>query len=122
MGQNCPQNTNYSIMGIHFLAITKPFFANRAETVYMGTQVSFIYRLVMRNHDFDAFKRLYFWWENGCGRQAGAEGSRVSRLDQNVGPLGGIFGSTVISKKCFFEYLGPEPLSLKGMPTPTLTK
>ena len=41
------------------------------------------------------------------GRHAGAKGSGASRSDQRVGPPGGTFGSTFISKKCF-KNLGPE--------------
>ena len=38
-------------MGIHCLAITQQFFANRTY-IFIGTQETIIYRLVMRNHDF----------------------------------------------------------------------
>ena len=48
------------------------------------------------------------WRENGRGRHTGAEGSRVLKPYQKVGPLSGTFGSTFISKKVF-ENLGPEP-------------
>ena len=60
MGQNCPNNTNYSIYGHTF---------------------------------FDLF--------------SGAKGSRASRPNQKVGPLGGTFGTTVTSKNVL-ENLGPE--------------
>ena len=71
--------------------------------IFFGTQETIMYRLVMRNHDFDAFfeKNINFWRKNGRGHHAGAEGSRVSRPDQKVGPLDGTFGSTVISKNVF---------------------
>ena len=47
------RNNNYSIYGHRFLA-------NRAEC-FLGTKETFIYRFVMRNHDFDAFlKNIIF--------------------------------------------------------------
>ena len=68
----------------------------------METQETIIYQFVMRNHDFDNFlEKKYFLRENGRGGHASAEGSRVLRPDQKVGPSGGTFGATVISKKCF---------------------
>ena len=54
----------------------------------------------MRNNDLDAFlKNSIFGGENGCGRHAGAKGSRALRPDQKFGSSGGTFGSTVISEK-----------------------
>ena len=42
----------------------------------------------MRNHDFDAFsKKIYFWQENGRGRHTDAKGSGPSRADQKGKPL-----------------------------------
>ena len=92
-------------MGIRFLAITQPFLANWAE-IFLVTQETIIYRLVIENHDSEAFlkKTINFWWENGRGRHAGAKGSRASRHDQNVGPSGGTFGSTAISEKYFRKF------------------
>ena len=52
------------------------------------------------------------WLENGRGRHTGAEGSRVSRPDQEVGPPDGTFGPTFISKKNWG--LIPSPPHLKG--------
>ena len=65
----------------------------------MVTQETIIYRLVVRNHDFDVFfEKTLLWQENDGGRHSGANRSAASRLDQKVGPMGGPFGSTVISK------------------------
>ena len=79
----------------------------------MGTQETIIYQLLMRIRDFDPFlKRIIFLAENGRGYHAASKGSRASRSDQKFGPLGGPFGSNIISKKVF---KGPEttPLPLK---------
>ena len=77
----------------------RPILANRAET-FMGTQDTIIYRLVKRNHDFDALlKEILFLAGNGRGRHAGAKRHGASRPDEKVCLLGGPFGSTIISKK-----------------------
>ena len=74
-------------MGIRFLA-------NRAEIFYgMGTQDTFIYQLVMRNHDFDDFlKKSVF----------GGKMDVASRPDQKLAHSVdcGTFGSTIMSNKC----------------------
>ena len=73
MGQNSSNNVNYSIFG-HFL---KPI----GLKFFMVFQETIIYRLVMKNHNFDAvLKNSYVWRENGRGRQTGAEGYGASRL------------------------------------------
>ena len=52
-----------------------------------GTQETIIYRLVMRNHDLDAFyKTKIVGGEKGRGHHAGAKVSRASRPNQKVGP------------------------------------
>ena len=50
MVQNGPQNINYSIYG-------HTFFCPIGLKIFLVTQETSIYRLVMRNHKFDAF----FW-------------------------------------------------------------
>ena len=56
----------------------------------------YIHQLVIGNHDFDAFLNNYtFWRENGHGRHASAQVSEALRPDQKVGPLDGLFWSTV---------------------------
>ena len=63
----------------------------------------------MKNHDFDALKKRIFGgkMKNGHGRLARWR-RRVSGLTlktrQKVGPPGGTFGTTVISKKCFRKF------------------
>ena len=42
-------------MGIRFLAIAKPFLANRAEFFFGNSGDYLLDRLVMRNLDLDAF-------------------------------------------------------------------
>ena len=70
--------------------------------IFMVTQESIIYRLVMRNHDFDAFlKKSYLLRENGRGCHCGAKGIGAPGSNQRVGPLVGPYGSTTISKTCF---------------------
>ena len=59
----------------------------------MVTQVAITYRLVIINYDFDVSAK-----ESGALRPA-----------QKVSPLGGSFGSTVISTKNFQKFR-PEPL------------
>ena len=93
LGQNCPQNTNYSIFG-------HTFFGH--NLLWEIRRLLCIYRLIMRNHDLEAFwKKLY-----GRSRHAGAEGSQVSKPDQKVGPMGVTFGwvkknSWPKQKKCW---------------------
>ena len=72
----------------------------------MVTQETIIYRLVVRNNDFDAFfeRSLSFWRENGRGRHGGAKGPGASRPDQKFGPVARPFGSIVISKTCFQNF------------------
>ena len=65
------------------------FLTNRAELWYLRRLLSI---------DFDAFKKSYFWRENGCGRHAGAKWSGASGSNQKVGPLDDPFCSTTI---CF---------------------
>ena len=97
MGQNSPKNTNYSIYGLTDFPATQLFCDQSG-----WTQQTIIYRLVMTNHDFDVLmKKSHFWRDNGRGRHAGAKGSGASRPKQKVGPLGGTFGSIVISKTVF---------------------
>ena len=59
---------------------------------FIGTKDTIIYRLVMRNQDYDAFLKKKSIsncrLENGRGRHAGAKVSGASRPDQKVGPLG----------------------------------
>ena len=47
------------------------------------------------------FGQILFLAGNWAGRHCGAKGSGASRPDEEVGALGGPFGSTVISKTCF---------------------
>ena len=94
-------------IGIRFLAITRPFFV-RLVWFFLVIQETIIYRLVMRNRDFDAFlENILFWRENGRGRRHGTKGSGASRPDQRVGQMGQPFGSTVNSKTSFKNF-GPE--------------
>ena len=88
--------------------------ADRAEFL-METHKTIIYRLVIRNDDFDAFLETisYFWRENGRFRHAGAKESGASRPNQKVGPLDGPFRSNFILKTVF-KNSGPEPPPLKG--------
>ena len=60
-------------------------------------------------------KKSNFLWENGRGRHSGAKGSGVSRPDQKVGPLGGLFASAVISKTCFTNLEHKPPLISKDV-------
>ena len=57
-------------MGTLFLAVTQPFFWTIGLKFLCELRglLSIEYRLVMRNHDFDAFlKKMYFWRENERG-------------------------------------------------------
>ena len=81
MGQNGPQNINYSIYG-------QTFFGHNSA-------------LFLRNPIFSG--------GNGLGRHIGAKGSGISRPDQKDGPMGGPFGSTPVqplSRKNVCEIFG----------------
>ena len=57
----------------------------------------------------------YFWRENGRVRHFDAKGSGASKPDQKVGPPGGTFGSTIVSKM-FSKIKGlthPPPLKCR---------
>ena len=58
----------------------------------------------MINHDFNAFLKKKIDGKLGVAATLAPKGHETSK----VGPLGGTFGSTVISKNVF-ENLGPEP-------------
>ena len=81
-------------LGIRFWPLFSHFLSNRAKK-NLVTQEIIIYRLVMRNRDFDAF-----WKKNPIfgGKMVVAKGSGALKPDQKVGPLGSPFGSTNISK------------------------
>ena len=101
MSQNGPQNLNYSIYGHTFFGHNLAIFC-LIGLIFLVTQETIIYRLVMRNHDFNAFlEKFIFLWENGRGRHRDSKGSGASSPDQKFGPLGKLFGSTAISKTCF---------------------
>ena len=71
-----------------------------AEFLPKFLMATFIYRLVVRNHDFDAFlKEILFLVGNGRGRHGGAEGSVTSGPDLLGQPL---------SRKHVFKLFGPE--------------
>ena len=55
MGQNVPQNINYSIYGHTFFDHNLAIFCPIGLKFFLVTQETIIYRLVMRNCDFDAF-------------------------------------------------------------------
>ena len=70
----------------------------------METKETIIYRLAMRNDDFDAYLKR----ENGCGRHAGAEGSGALRPDLKVAHWLDLFVKPLYRKHIFL-ILGPEP-------------
>ena len=51
MGQNSPQNTNYSIKGHTFFDHNSAIFRQIRLKFIMETQETIIYRLVIRNDD-----------------------------------------------------------------------
>ena len=105
MGQNGPQNINYSINGHTFFGHNSAIFCPIGLETFLVTHKIIIYRLVMRNCDFDAFLKIsYFWRENGRGRHSGAKVSGASRPNQKVGPMGGPFGPTINSKTYFQKF------------------
>ena len=67
MGQKGPQNTKYFINGHTFFYHNSTIFWPIELKILMGTQETNIYRLLMKNHDFDPFfeKKSYFWQKNG---------------------------------------------------------
>ena len=60
MGQNCPQNTNYSIYEYTICGHCLPIFWP-IVLFFLGIQETISYRLVMRHHDFDAFLKKYIF-------------------------------------------------------------
>ena len=103
-------------MSIRFFAITWQSFVQSVLIFFYGNLGDYyliIYLFVIRNHYYDGFlKKSYFWQENGRGSHGGAKGYGASVPDQKVGPLGGLFGSIVISKTCFQKFR-PEPVFKK---------
>ena len=104
MGQNCPKISIIPLMGIHFLAITQPFLSNLAEIFYgysrdyyllMGCDKSWFWCIFWKKSNFG---KKWAWPPQWC------QGSGASRPDQNVDPLSGPFGSTVIWKTCFQKF------------------
>ena len=82
--------------------------------IVLGIQKTIIYRLVMINHDLDAFlKKISFWRENGRGRQAGAKGYRASRPDQKVGSSVELSGQPLSQKKVFENLWHEPPLKMR---------
>ena len=61
--------------------------------IFIGAQETIVYRLFP---EFDFFGGV--WRENRRGRLARVSGYGASKPNQKVGPLGGPFGSTDISK------------------------
>ena len=104
-------------MGIHFLAITQLFLSDRAK-MFMVTQETIIYRLVVRNHNNETFLKVIVFFGGKMG--VGANGSGVSRPDQKVGPMDKPFGSTVISKTCFQNFRAKIHLHFDIVPPPSL--
>ena len=93
-------------MCIRFLAITRPFLSNRAETFFGNSGDYYL-------SWFWCFfcKISYFWRKNG---HRVAKGSGASKPDQKVCSLGYSFGSTVNPKTCFpkFRASTPPPLMI----------
>ena len=69
----------------HFWPIGLKFF--------MGTKKAIIYRLVMRNRSYDGYLSFLIFGPLLAGKLSG-----VSKPGQKVGPLGGPFRPTIISK------------------------
>ena len=64
MGQNDPQNNNYSIYGHTFFGHTSAIFCPIGLKIFLVTQEIIIYRLAMVNHDLDTF----FWKKTNVWR------------------------------------------------------
>ena len=76
------------------------FFGNSGDyNLSIGNEKS---KLVCTLSDFDFLG--YFWRENGLSHNAGLKWSGDSKPNQNVGLLGGPFGSTVILKTFFQNF------------------
>ena len=72
---------------------------------FCGINPHFIYRLVVRNYDFDVFmKKIIFLWKSGLGRHGGAKESGASRPDQKVGPMGGPIGQPLSRRPVFKKF------------------
>ena len=120
MGQNGPPNINYSMYQGHtFIGHNSAIFCP-IELIFLVTQ-----EILML-----FWKKSNFWRENGRGRHRGVKGSGASSPDQKVGPLGGPFGSTAITKKfgseqkerlCIFWVMRSATFNFMSAPLETYT-
>ena len=99
MGQNGPQNINYSIYGHMLLGHNSVIICSIGLKFFLVTQETIIYRLVMRNYDADAFLENHIF--------GGKMGVATTVAPKGLGPQ-------VPTRKLahWVEHLG-QPLSLK---------
>ena len=87
-------------MGIRFLAITQPF---------LGIKETIIYRLVMGNHDLEAFlKNSIFGGKMDVAATLAPKGLGPQDPTQKLAHRVELLGKP-LSQKNVFENLGPEP-------------
>ena len=97
-----------SIFGHTYFGHKSAIFGAIGLKILLGTQETIIYRLVMRNLNYDLFFVLDFWATNG-----GKIGVAITRAPnglgrpnstKKIGPLGELFGLAHISKTCFRNF------------------
>ena len=100
-------------LGIRFLAIAQPFLGQLGRKFLWELR-----RLLSINRWWQIQVMILFfildfwsnlWQENGCGHHK----SGASKPKQKVGPLGGPFGPTAISKSYFRNFQAWTPSLLK---------
>ena len=102
------------IMGIHFFGHYSVIFLSNHGELFYGTQETFIYWSAMRNHNVDAFwkKKYFLVGKMGVAATVAPKSPGPQDPTEKVGPLGGPFESTIISKTCFQKFrawLPPPP-------------
>ena len=121
MGQIVPQNTNYSIYGHTFFGHNSAIFKLIWLKFFLGTQGTIIYRLVVKNHDFDAFlKKSIFSNKMGVAAMLAPTGLGLQDPTKKLAHQVKLLGQS-LSQKNVFQNFGPEPPPLKqirGGPVP----
>ena len=108
MSQNGLQNINYSIYGHTFFGYNSAICCLIGQKLFLVTQETIIYRLVMRNHECDAFLKKILFLAGKMGVATTVvpkpKGFGALRPNQKVGPLGEPFGSIVNLETCFQKF------------------
>ena len=89
--------------------------SNQAKIFYGITLETIIYRLVVRNYNFDNFLKniIFLAGRNGQGRHCGAKGSGLQDPTKNLAQWVDLFGQPLSRKYCSkISGLNPPNMSL----------